>query len=625
MPYKLDYMTTNMSKGLRFPIPFPSIEEVELLSELHSLKPSEIVGYSIIYYCAVTEIIDAGLSIKLCKEGDDGSAKAIASLPTPGDASVLSDDRFTDVAPLSKLTWPDRYIRVSSDKVRQLDFVKQRNGEETLSYSALCTQALTYYLDCLLRVLAHKTGFLGVTDGTRLIREIRLPGYPHRNKAHGAKEHKSRSGKPIANLVSEYIDSGDFNLFGSSKSDDRLSLCALIARHWFGHSQWVNEFVLSKNFERLVSAVNYVRTDLAAALREQNEIDLDSGGVDKLDELREAITLMGHLDPSKSTRQTVEGIESLDKALLGLAPSWLMETIEDCDANPSDDNASLLKRVCNRELNKHDWSKLHKIRARGRTSHFFGQMLSYESVDCRLGHCSEVAINTALRRRNQFEPIVASVGRSRLKSLVRLLSRISNNMYQRGLAFGHLNGIDLVDLRGSHGSRRLGDKEQSQDLAESLHFQLNLDWSEKRPWLAGRDQQVRELLIRESLRNLLLGRDLDLAYIAFDESSNGRISQSWNDMGERLSRCSQVESLIEAHYSLRKTERSRYILSGYGVHFSVQDGWIAVAHTHRRLFALGVFSKGTNTGSAWSCLDTINNGAGIRTRLVEPENNRTLF
>lgn len=403
--------------------------------------------------------------------------------------------------------------------------------------------------------------------------ELRIPGFRYHQplrspRRRWIREFESPDGK---HLLKSYAEIGGFQWIGEPSdervSDDTLFVAQTIMVAWYNNSRLVQDFIETRPFARVVSKICKVRRTV---FRDDQEARV---AYDLLQKNSEVLSTDGfvHLNRyfGKNTLDTLRALEEQDG---GSTDVSLMTRLLRCAQPLMNDGV----------LDPRSLVKLWR----------------YESLDCRAAYWVK-----RLAKRDydgELSPLV--------NMAFRLLARAPDNLGNRQRAFERLNSIDREGRANHAGRNQLSDPSPA-SLDERIDYLSKTDdwgWKENRPWIFSLDQQVRHVLLETKLNSLLTDRALKFSYAAYSVS-DGVPVVAWSDGDPSVERCALARVLVNRAVSERQCEnedeRNRLSRRGILVKIPQKNGYLLVAHTLKRVYALLIWVRDDNSEPALKAME----------------------
>ncbi|MEQ9587959.1 MAG: hypothetical protein RJS97_08395 [Parvibaculaceae bacterium] len=432
----------------------------------------------------------------------------------------------------------------------------------------------------------HKLALVELS-GNAPVREIRLPGLPYLlpTLVSGDVVEQGFSNPDKQDLIKAYLGQDEVldrhvRLFEGDTPDsipdfsDTLFLCQAILSTWTNQRADVVAYVNSPVFDDVVKAVAEARRT----------------AFDESPKARQGYRLHHELPRDISDPEILDQSQALH--------AFLVEKTRDALAGFKDQVPMSLDAL----------SSCSPLRD-------FLRLWQYESLDCRAAWWVE---REARRIFKGTESPLANMA-------FRLLCRVADNVEDRKQAFTALNRLDLADeekaLIKEAPSDAPVDVAGLRDKIEGLWKIKDHGWrtDTSSPWLIGRDQAVRCLVIGEQLANRLLGSPLGFSYAAYDYH-NGIAQMCWSHSGRLDEDRTEARNLVDGLIELRQLEMhvagaKRGDFVGTGRRVASEEGVLVAGHTVRRAFTLEI--QGANLRQVDRVMNRILQAAEISTTVLK--------
>lgn len=402
-------------------------------------------------------------------------------------------------------------------------------------------------------------------DANKVPREIRIQGHKHRLSRVGQSDVWQRQfidddGKRLLALYTGVEDRTNKDkgvtgcIFGENAQEDTqdasgLFLAQSVVVLWYDQSADVIAFVNSETFRSIYDHMRAARHEL-----------FNEGDPKLAEQARKAARRLERIDSGyyrKNKRNLRQELMDIHEYFTGHLDKALEDSkLEDAVKQPSvagkkskisatvlNAFAELLKRPSNSPIFDSDSDK--RRGSYGHSLETFKQAYSvgnksalrdlvrlwhYETLDCRVAWWTERQAVTTFKANGGriSSPLVADC--------FRILARVADNFTDKQRVFRYLHELDL-DIRESKQRKTNDDNRydwipvnQCQDLIplrDSLVKSNDEEKYERQPFLIGRDQWMRNVLINEKINNELKSRGLKFSYAAY-EINEGVVRKCWS-------------------------------------------------------------------------------------------------
>jgi len=502
--------------------------------------------------------------------------------------------------------------------------------------STICRYSMLLYAK-LFTARCAGNAFVTVDPVTNLITsELRVPGFPPSTDIKFRELWQFRINTVEGqSCIGRYIErpGNDHSLWGGMDGEDRLFVAQSIVAVWFGEGRDVLEFINGPAFSKLLDSIYWAHhhafddaeyvmglEEVRAEINEKFDVTAPDRAKDMLNEFDVLGVSRRQIKQSfvgltayfwAYTKAYLKRAEALNEPItMKSFNEWWFGELE---LNDRFMPVTQIDKATKEDQEEVDENREHSPFELSDLADLI-RLWKYESLDCRVHFWIERAARKHyMKAGGKITPLVDMT--------FRLLSRSASNMATRAQSFERLIEIDIDDQHNNrYDQDTVRDVHSLAQVIEGMNASNQFGWQAHRPWTSGRDQVVRDRLICEKLRDRVSGRSLTFGYCAFDYQ-DGVESKCWlADGSDRIDQLEGVRKCVTTMAMMRQgeSEESRYKLSGRGISIRLDDGYLVVAHTHRRLFALSI--QGDDLTVAQERLQSILGVAGVEVEAVTVPN-----